>query len=89
MNKILKLSLIPFSLIISFFISTNFIFAIYAQIFEFNAEDYFATEEKDATTANSNDISSDEDEKAAENWQVLPVQNRVHAKSSSLKNQLI
>jgi hypothetical protein len=29
-------------------------------------------------------MSSDEDEKAAENWQVLPLQNRVHAKSSRI-----
>ena len=67
MNKILKLSLIPFILICLIFISINFISTINAQEFEFNEEDYFSFEEdegdgegegKDATTTNSEDVSA-------------------------------
>jgi len=36
----------------------------------------------DQSAENPNDISSDEDEKAAESWQVIPLQNRVNSKSS-------
>jgi hypothetical protein len=46
-NKSLKLSLITFSFIIPFFIPTIFISTIYAQIFEFDAEDYFDIEEEE------------------------------------------
>ena len=52
MNKIIKLLSIQFSLIFLCFVTTNFISSIYAQEFEFNAEDYFSSEQ---TPANSKD----------------------------------
>ena len=60
MNKSPELSLITFSFIILFFIPIIFISSIYAQIFEFNAEDYFdiESEKNTPTTINSEDISS-------------------------------
>jgi len=36
----------------------------------------------DQSADNPNDMSSDEDEKAAESWQVIPMQNRINSKSS-------
>ena len=52
MNKIIKLLSIQFSLIFLCFVTTNFISSIYAQEFEFNAEDYFFSEQ---TPSNSKD----------------------------------
>src|SRR5215213_436482 len=65
-NKILTLSLIPFSLIFLCSISINFISTINAQVFEFNEEDYFSSEEKEekeeeeenTPTTNSKDASA-------------------------------
>ena len=57
----LKVLLIPFSLITVCFIFTVFVSNIYAQVFEFNEKDYFDTEEdeeKNPTTTNSQDISA-------------------------------
>jgi len=40
----------------------------------------------DQSADNTNDMSSDEDEKAAEGWQVIPLQNRINSKSSISEN---
>ena len=65
MNKITKLLFIQFSLIFLCFVTTNFILSIYAQEFEFNAEDYYYSEQnptnsKDtATTIDSEDTDKE------------------------------
>lgn len=47
MNKITELLFIPFSLMILYIINTGFISTSYAQIFEFDEEDYYENEEEE------------------------------------------
>ena len=66
MNIITKLLSIQFSLIFLSFITINFIPSIYAQEFEFNAEDYFYSEQnptnsKDVTTTPDSEDTDKED----------------------------
>ena len=56
MKKIISL-LISSSLLISFFILTNLIYVTYAQVFEFNEEDYYDSV-KSVSDTNSDDDSS-------------------------------
>src|SRR5688572_29107699 len=58
-NKFFKLLLIPFSLIILYVVSPSFI--IYAEVFEFNAEDYYASDQSisEKNPANSEDIDKE------------------------------
>ena len=46
MNELLKVLLIPFTLIFLCFTSTVFISAIYAQMLDINEEDYFGLDEE-------------------------------------------
>ena len=55
-KKIISL-LISSSLLISFFILTNLIYVTYAQVFEFNEEDYYDSV-KSVSNTNSDDDSS-------------------------------
>ena len=61
MNKFFKLLLIPFSLIILYVVSTGFISIIYAEVFEFNEEDYYASDQSisEKNPANSEDIDKE------------------------------
>ena len=61
MNNILNLSLIFFSLIILCFISTNVIYnTIYAQIFEFNEEDYYSSPDNEQTNSQEKSTNSED-----------------------------
>ena len=60
MNKIIKLLSIKFSLIFLSFITINFISSVYAQDYEFNAEDYFSSEQN-PTNSRDNPTPDSED----------------------------
>jgi hypothetical protein len=54
----------PFSLVTLLFLFTDYIYTIYAQIYEFNAEDFFNRAEKERevtkpTKTNSNDTNKE------------------------------
>ena len=62
MNKILNVSIISFSLILACLFSTNFIYnSIYAQIFEFNENDYYSSGNEPPNSQESSDDTEKED----------------------------
>jgi hypothetical protein len=68
MNNILNLALISFSLIILCFISTNVIYnTIYAQIFEFNEEDYYSSSSDNEQTNSQEKSTNSEEDTGKEN----------------------
>ena len=67
MNIITKLLSIQFSLIVLSFIITNFIPSIYAQEFEFNAEDYFYSEQNPTNSKDVPTILPDSEDTDKEN----------------------
>jgi hypothetical protein len=60
-NKLFNLLLIPFSLIILYVVFTGCISIIYAEVFEFNEEDYYASDQSisEKNPANSEDIDKE------------------------------
>ena len=68
MNNVLSLLLISFSFIVLCFISTSIIYNnIYAQIFEFNEEDYYSSQNDDQTNSqdqSANDQTNSQDQSA-------------------------
>ena len=55
MGKILNPLLVSFSLILLFAISTSFVSNIYAEIFEFNPEDYYESDKNPSEGYSTND----------------------------------
>src|SRR5215207_9599597 len=87
-KKFLTLSLISLSLIILFFNSTDIIYTINAQVFEFNEDDYFDTEEEKGGEDKEENPSSTTSSNSAEDTSATKISKDMKNKplSSSSSN---